>query len=83
MHVNPDPVVALLYPDTVGGDEIVLHQLEEDCRTNAFSVLGTDSLAGDCLGPRNYWYISSTPVLRLSLFDRFILRCYVVCLRSG
>ena len=45
MHVNSDPVVALLSPDTVrgGGDEISLHKVEEDCRSNAFSVLPLDS----------------------------------------
>ena len=37
MHVNSDPVVALLSPDTVRGDEIALH-----CRTNEFSVLPPD-----------------------------------------
>ena len=42
MHVNSEPVVALLSPDTVWGDEIALHQLEEDCRTDTFSVLPLD-----------------------------------------
>ena len=39
MHGDSDPGVALLSPDTVRGDEIALHPLEEDFRTNAFSVL--------------------------------------------
>ena len=38
MHVNPDPVVAVLSPETVWGNEIALHQLEK-CRTN-FCVFG-------------------------------------------
>ena len=39
VHVNPDPVVAVLSPETVRGNDIVLHQLEEKCRTNTTSVL--------------------------------------------
>ena len=31
MHGESDPGVALLSPDTVRGDEIALHPLEEDC----------------------------------------------------
>ena len=118
VHVNPDPVVTVLSPESVRGDEIALHQLEAKCRTNASSVLplnlsdpsaelgsmdneglpicpqdtritisygwwGDDmlcllifsggcgelacgwqtSLAGDCLGPRHYWYASPAPLL--------------------
>ena len=37
MHANPDPVVTVLSPKTVWGNEIVLHQLEEKCWTNASS----------------------------------------------
>ena len=36
---KPDPVVAVLSPETVLRNDIVLHQLEEKCRTNTFSVL--------------------------------------------
>ena len=39
VHVNPDPVVVSLSPETVRGNDIVLHQLEEKCRTNTFAVL--------------------------------------------
>ena len=39
MHGESDPGMALLSPDTVRGEEIALHPLEEDCRTNTFSVL--------------------------------------------
>ena len=39
MHVTSDPVVALLSPDTVWGDEIALHKVEEDCQSNAVSML--------------------------------------------
>ena len=43
VHVNPDPDVAVLSPETVWGDEIALNQLEEKCRTNASSVLPLNS----------------------------------------
>ena len=43
MDVNSDPVMALLSPDTVQGDGIALHKVEEDSRTNVFSVLPLDS----------------------------------------
>ena len=36
MHVDPDPVVAVLSPETVRNNEIAMYQLEEKCRTNAF-----------------------------------------------
>ena len=43
MHGDSDPVVTLLSPDTVRGDEIAPHKVEEDCQSNAFSVLPLDS----------------------------------------
>ena len=121
VHENPDPVMVGLSPETVQGNDIVLYQLEEKCRTNTIAVLrlilsvlsaefgpmdieglpicpqdtritlsdgpvmspdflqsgdcgeiacgwhagfeGTDTLAGDCLGPRHYWCNLPTPVL--------------------
>ena len=43
MHVDPDPVVALLSPETVRNNDIAMHQLEEKCQTNASSVLSLNS----------------------------------------
>ena len=39
IHVDPDPVMAVLPPETVRNNEIAMHQLEEKCPTNASSVL--------------------------------------------
>ena len=38
MDVNSDPVVALLSPDTVRGDGIALHKVEEDSQNQVISV---------------------------------------------
>ena len=40
VNTHPDPVVSVLSPKTVWGNEIVLHQSKEKCQTNASSDSG-------------------------------------------
>ena len=86
MHGDSDPGVALLSPDTVrggGGDEISLHPLEEDCRTNVFLVFSLHT--SDPSGAMGLMDNGGLAICPRTLGSRFpmgggVMTCYASCI---